>query len=474
MACALILLVILRLAQLPGGPATPFMRDFLLMLFSPNSLLDRGDDSVLLYSVVLVASILRVILPVFLLGAFVFKLFRDDPLVWRKSISIEESAIDGPAVLRIRFYNATSSPLVNLTIQVFARVRSTGTPLFVRNAAFKVFQGEDLEVRDSAMWALSRPGVPFTVNVPLGTDLTARDMFDNNYLSLPGEGEIVSRDRVRLFVLASGTSLESGATFYSGCEYDLAKDLMLGHYGEVDVLYDKHPKLWKGWDRFEMNADLFVFGYSSLVSPSSVGTTLGRSVDPLAFERAKLQGWKRVWSVGSDKSSHPERTFWRADGTEFDGVTVVMGIEESERGACDGAVFPVTRGDLSVLDTRERNYRRVEVTNDVTWYGKPKDCVVYTYVPLEEATRRLESALAAGRSVNIRRGYLELSKGAFEAAGYAEKAGRPEFDKVPFPIEDLRIEIDPNLTPAQFSVHRDSYLSDPAVSPREEGPESRN
>ena len=69
---------------------------------------------------------------------------------------------------------------------------------------------------------------------------------------------------------------------------------------------------------------MFVFGYGSLVSPESIESTLRHGIDRSTVEYARLRGWKRSWNVGSDKRSHPERTFRLADGSEFDGVTVVL------------------------------------------------------------------------------------------------------------------------------------------------------
>ena len=77
---------------------------------------------------------------------------------------------------------------------------------------------------------------------------------------------------------------------------------------------------------------MFVFGYGSLVSPESIESTLRHGIDRSTVEYARLRGWKRSWNVGSDKRSHPERTFRLADGSEFDGVTVVLGIERSASG----------------------------------------------------------------------------------------------------------------------------------------------
>ena len=343
--------------------------------------------------------------------------------------------------------------------------------MIVRNIPLKVVQGEELAAEPSAFWAYSRPGVPFTVNVPLGVGLTATEVANGSQLVLPGFGEAIDRSRIKIFVLVSGVNFETGAQFTSGREYDLQSDLQLGHYGEVDVEYGRDPKLWRGWKQFEEAGELFIFGYASLVSPSSVRETLGHEVDPAQFAYAKLAGWERSWSVGSDKSSHPERTFRKNDGSEFSGVTVVMGIVSRDGVECDGAVFPVTRGDLSTLDVRERNYSRRNVSESVTWAGKPDGCIVYTYVPTDEAEGRVRAAEKLGCELNIRAAYLDLIRRAFNDAGY--RGTRPEFESVPYPVVEMTSEIDKSVQAVKQASLASSYFQSSQASGLIAGPASK-
>lgn len=164
----------------------------------------------------------------------------------------------------------------------------------------------------------------------------------------------------------------------------------------------------------------FVFGYGSLASPGSVQATLGRPLGPGQFHPADLAGWRRAWNVGSDRSSHPERTFvLDADGSEFTGLTVVLGITPSapDAVACPGAVFAVGAGDLDLLDVRERNYERIEVTGAVTWAAMPEHRRVYTYRPRPQAVRRIADAQATGRPIAVRQGYVDLVHAAFRSTG---------------------------------------------------------
>jgi hypothetical protein len=190
------------------------------------------------------------------------------------------------------------------------------------------------------------------------------------------------------------------------------------------------------------SAPVFVLGYASLVSPASVRTTLGHDIDLRQFSLARLNGWRRDWNVGSDHTSHPERTLVRTDGTAFTGVTAVLGVIHTGEGGCDGAVFDVTPDDLGLLDLRERNYDRVVVTGSVAWRGKPADCVVFTYVPRGDAIERLRTAPGLDRQVRVRAGYLRLVESAFTAIGRLDTYRRST-PVPPFTVEELRIVVDP-------------------------------
>jgi cation transport regulator ChaC len=206
---------------------------------------------------------------------------------------------------------------------------------------------------------------------------------------------------------------------------------------------------------------IFVFGYGSLVSPGSVARTLGHEIDKDVFDQAILAGWTRRWNVGSDKESHPERTFHLDDGSEFRGLTVALGIEEDPDSRCCGAVFPVDPADLTLLDTRERNYVRIDVTDRVTWAGKPVHCVVYTYQPTDRAVERIDDARRTGRDIRVRDGYVRVVEQAFDSLGrldtYRSTTPGPEF-----PVVVMSSTIDPILAPPRRSAASPSQLSNDA------------
>ena len=211
----------------------------------------------------------------------------------------------------------------------------------------------------------------------------------------------------------------------------------------------------------------YVFGYGSLVSPESIESTLGHAIDREAFEYARISGWKRAWNVGSDRHSHPERTFLLPDGSAFTGVTVVLGLEPAPPTAvCDGSVFAVSERDLTLLDVRERNYDRVDVTSTVsaaTWPEMPAGCRVYTYLPSALARRRIDDAHASCRPINVRRAYKDLVEAAFARTGRLERYLRTT-PPVPYPLDDMTA-----IVPAQADADDTAPVAQDGRGTRQNG-----
>ena len=86
------------------------------------------------------------------------------------------------------------------------------------------------------------------------------------------------------------------------------------------------------------DVDTWVFGYGSLVSPSSLATTIGRVVEPADVAVAELTGFGRRWNYGAAGV----RGSW-ADGenTVDDGVMVALGLVPADE-ACNGVAVRVT------------------------------------------------------------------------------------------------------------------------------------
>jgi cation transport regulator ChaC len=162
-----------------------------------------------------------------------------------------------------------------------------------------------------------------------------------------------------------------------------------------------------------VNDHAWIFGYGSLVSPASMATTIGRTVAPTDVAVAHLDGYGRRWNYGSLHL----RGDWHHDGIEItQGLVVSLGLVASDAESCNGVIVRVTAEELAMLDWRERDYERTDVSDMIRLDGDPIDERVMTYVPRSSAVERYEQARDDGRA-GIRQSYWELVEGAFGELG---------------------------------------------------------
>ena len=162
---------------------------------------------------------------------------------------------------------------------------------------------------------------------------------------------------------------------------------------------------------------VWVFGYGSLVSPESLGGTLGRMPSRgIDFVPAEVQGWSRRWNYGI--ALRPGAV----TGPESDGLTAVvaLGLITSPEEWMNGILALVSPDELDRLDARERNYDRVDVTEQVRVLHdsvRPRDIhQAVVYVPRKDAISVYEHARTE-RSAAIERRYWDLVDNAFALLG---------------------------------------------------------
>ena len=137
-----------------------------------------------------------------------------------------------------------------------------------------------------------------------------------------------------------------------------------------------------------------VFGYGSLVLD---GDTADR--------RARLVGYRRVWGVATDNvHAIPGYKMYlrRSDGVRPAVYVAFLDLEPCAEQEVNGTVRAVSAAELELLDRRERNYDRIDVTESV--HGI--DGRVWTYCGSAAGRERLRRGRAEGRAV-ISRDYLE-------------------------------------------------------------------
>ena len=112
---------------------------------------------------------------------------------------------------------------------------------------------------------------------------------------------------------------------------------------------------------------VWIFGYGSLVDPSSFGATLGRALRPgVDFFEAELAGFGRRWNYGV---MHVSASGRGPEGDEVEYTIVALGIVRAPDETVNGVVGWVTHDELALLDHRERHYDRIDVTADTTVHG---------------------------------------------------------------------------------------------------------
>jgi len=165
-----------------------------------------------------------------------------------------------------------------------------------------------------------------------------------------------------------------------------------------------------------VSADVWIFGYGSLVSPASMATTIGRTVAADDVAVAHLDGFGRRWNYGSMHL----RGDWDHDGVRVtQGLVVSLGLVAAGAESCNGVIVRVTSDELAQLDWRERDYQRTDVTDLIRLddgAGTRRSRRVMTYVPRPSAIERYEQARDLGRA-GIRQSYWKLVGAAFGDLG---------------------------------------------------------
>jgi len=168
----------------------------------------------------------------------------------------------------------------------------------------------------------------------------------------------------------------------------------------------------------------WLFAYGSLLLPAGEA----RPCD--------LTGWQRSWGVAMDNSVDLPgyKHFVTPEGERPALMVAFLSIAPRAGAIVNGVAISVAEDELPGLDARERNYARVDVTDDI---DAGLDGQVWAYAGLDAARERLALGLREGRAA-IASSYLERV-----LAGFDELGRRDEFDRLtapmPAPIVDLEV-----------------------------------
>lgn len=167
----------------------------------------------------------------------------------------------------------------------------------------------------------------------------------------------------------------------------------------------------------------YVFGYGSLAS-------LGAGARP-----AELVGFRRAWTVAMDNTVDLPGYKHYLDVERARPAVCVAFLDLVEHDAAvNGVCLPVTDTDLAVLDRRERQYVRVDVSDRMTHTDGPS----WAYLGRAESRERAAAARADGR-LRVARAYLDAVHVAFDALGPEQRARFDATTHAPgVPVVDLR------------------------------------
>ena len=149
-----------------------------------------------------------------------------------------------------------------------------------------------------------------------------------------------------------------------------------------------------------------VFGYASLVQDGGPGLV------------TCLRGRRRAWGVATDNTRGiPGYKMYllRADGSRPAVFVAFLDLLPDPAGSVNGVCRRVSEEELEVLDRRERNYDRVDVTASI----ESPPGRVWAYLGSAEGRARLREAREAGTAV-VSRDYERKVHSGFRALGQAE------------------------------------------------------
>jgi cation transport regulator ChaC len=176
-----------------------------------------------------------------------------------------------------------------------------------------------------------------------------------------------------------------------------------------------------------------VFGYASLLSD------MRREGEELR----RLRGYRRSWNVATDNTrTLPGYKLYLDPHTGERPEVFVTFVNLVPDSGCSvaGILFPVSAEALSLLDQRERNYARRDVTADLEQRVEGR---VWCYFGTADAEERHRRGSESGRAV-INRAYYERVRGGFGAFGEAALADFDATTDAPgCPIVELeRVEVE--------------------------------
>lgn len=151
----------------------------------------------------------------------------------------------------------------------------------------------------------------------------------------------------------------------------------------------------------------YVFGYGSLAGGHS---------DLLSHHVVHVGGFRRRWNVAMDnRVTLPDYKYYvdPVSGSRPALFVTFLNVVEDPSSIVNGVLLPIRTQDLDSLDLRERNYSRLEVTEQVVEDVAGR---VWVYTGSDAARRRYETGMTKGSAV-VDDDYYNSVRSRFQALG---------------------------------------------------------
>lgn len=174
---------------------------------------------------------------------------------------------------------------------------------------------------------------------------------------------------------------------------------------------------------------MLIFGYGSLVNVEHLQAYLGRPlVAGKDFIFCGLQNFRRCWTAAMDnrlntpgykyyveKPKRHSQTNHQVQDTNYrpNGFVTFLNIRPCVGATITGILFEVSNQELERLDQRERNYRKLDVTDMMDTSVADH---VYAYIGLAESEQRYQQGLLT-KSAMISKDYYDLVYSAYQSLG---------------------------------------------------------
>jgi cation transport regulator ChaC len=182
----------------------------------------------------------------------------------------------------------------------------------------------------------------------------------------------------------------------------------------------------------------YIFGYGSLLGDRA--DNQDRRAEPLICH---LHGYRRTWNVAMDnRRTLPGYKYYIDPQTgERPAIFVTfLNLVPNRSQLVNGVLFPVDPDQLEVLDDRERNYERHEVTDNVSEHVAGQ---VWVYIGTPDSEDRFREGQRSGQAV-VSREYIDGVYADFRLTGeQALREFEASTDEPGCPIVDLvRVDVE--------------------------------